>query len=223
MTHSSHDTRYSDSSLYDEVCKACGGTDAIGDTSLNRPCPAVHRHGVTLTNTPRAGETQEQVAARYHRHRSPEADADLVAFAKTGGPRLRPLAVADLAPAMAQREAHFNDSGVGLPSSFDLVAHLERQRQFSFRTFGPGSRTKGVVDHIRKELVEIEQTPHDLEEWVDLIMLACDGAWRSGHSPEQIALGLSLKLAKNERRTWPDWRSVDPDKAIEHDRSGEVR
>lgn len=39
MTHQSHSTRYSDSSLYDEVCKKCGATDANGDERLNRPCP----------------------------------------------------------------------------------------------------------------------------------------------------------------------------------------
>lgn len=99
---------------------------------------------------------------------------------------------------------------------FDLVAHLERQRHFSFKTFGPGSRTRGVVDHIRKELIEIEQAPHDLEEWADLILLALDGAWRSGHSPEQIALAIGLKQSKNEGRDWPDWRLADPDRAIEH-------
>lgn len=39
---------------------------------------------------------------------------------------------------------------------FDLVQHLYRQRDFSERTFGPGTRTQGVLDHIRKELREIE-------------------------------------------------------------------
>ena len=51
------------------------------------------------------------------------------------------------------------------PLSFDLARHLQRQSAFSQRTFGPGNRTAGVLDHIRKELVEIEQAPDDLEEW----------------------------------------------------------
>ncbi len=34
-----HRTRFSDSSVYDEKCVLCGGTDASGDNSLNRPCP----------------------------------------------------------------------------------------------------------------------------------------------------------------------------------------
>lgn len=37
--HASHDTRYSDSSLYDERCKQCGHTDRIGCDELSKPCP----------------------------------------------------------------------------------------------------------------------------------------------------------------------------------------
>ena len=65
---------------------------------------------------------------------------------------------------------------------FDLIAHLYRQRAFSRATFGPGARTAGVLDHICKELKEIEAKPDDLSEWVDLILLALDGAWRRAES-----------------------------------------
>lgn len=99
---------------------------------------------------------------------------------------------------------------------FDLVAHIKRQRAFSRATFGPGSRAQGVVDHIRKELSEIEADPSDLMEWVDVILLALDGAWRTGVSPETIAEAIEAKQTRNEGRAWPDWRSADPNKAIEH-------
>jgi hypothetical protein len=155
----------------------------------------------------------------------------LIAFAKTGGPTisivkpqnvgkttgLHTLDLAAFAPALLAREKQFVDAWHP-PETFDLVAHLERQRQFSFQTFGPGVRTKGVIDHIRKELIEIEAAPHDLNEWIDVILLACDGAWRAGHTPEAIAKALAAKLVRNEARTWPDWRTADPDKAIEHQR-----
>lgn len=101
----------------------------------------------------------------------------------------------------------------------DLIEHLKRQQKFSLETFGPGSRSKGVIDHIRKELVEIEQDPLCLEEWCDLILLALDGAWRAGHSPVSICSALDWKMTKNENREWPDWRTADPDKAIEHVRT----
>lgn len=103
--------------------------------------------------------------------------------------------------------------------AFDMLAHLQRQREWSGRTFGPGPRTAGVIDHIRKELREIEADPTDLSEWIDVVILALDGAWRAGGTPEQIIAALVAKQTKNEGRTWPDWRTVSPDKAIEHDRT----
>ncbi|WP_321875323.1 dATP/dGTP pyrophosphohydrolase domain-containing protein [Burkholderia cenocepacia] len=103
-----------------------------------------------------------------------------------------------------------------MPAEFDMHAFLRRQRAFSERTFGPGRLTARVCDHIRKELSEVEATPDDLREWVDVILLGLDGAWRTGATPEQITAALSAKLTTNERRTWPDWRACDSDRAIEH-------
>lgn len=102
---------------------------------------------------------------------------------------------------------------------FDLEAHLRRQFDFSLKTFGPTPRTAGVLDHIRKELAEIESDPDDLSEWVDVMILALDGALRRGFTPAEIVAGLEAKQAKNERRKWPDWRTMPDDKAIEHDRT----
>ncbi len=103
--------------------------------------------------------------------------------------------------------------------TFDLVKHLERQRDFSLKTFGPGPRTKGVLDHIRKELKEIEADPEDLNEWVDVVILALDGAWRAGWLPTDIVDAIRVKQHCNEVRHWPDWRTRDPEKAIEHVRA----
>lgn len=97
--------------------------------------------------------------------------------------------------------------------------HLAHQRQWSTTTFGPGSRLLGVLDHIRKELAEIEADPTDLGEWVDVIILAFDGAWRAGWEPQQIIDAIKAKQAHNEARSWPDWRTMSADHAIEHDRS----
>ena len=102
---------------------------------------------------------------------------------------------------------------------FDFWHHLTKQAEWSEKTFGPGARVKGVVDHIHKELKEIEAAPGDLEEWIDVAILALDGAWRSGASASEIINAMIMKQAKNEARTWPDWRTMDPNKAIEHDRS----
>lgn len=94
--------------------------------------------------------------------------------------------------------------------------HLARQRQFSEKTFGPGPRAKGVVDHIRRELVEIEEDPSDVFEWVNVLILAFDGALRQGHEPQDILDTLLVKQSMNELRDWPDWREFSEDEAIEH-------
>ncbi len=107
---------------------------------------------------------------------------------------------------------------------FDIIKHLYRQREFSLKTFGPGKRRKGVADHIRKELKEIEADPDGKGEceWIDVIILGFDGALRDGKQPEEIIDLMVGKQTKNEGRDWPDWRLFGQDKAIEHDRSGEM-
>lgn len=99
------------------------------------------------------------------------------------------------------------------------AAHLAHQREFSRATFGPGTRTTGVLDHIRKELVEVAADPNDITEWADIVILAFDGALRAGHEPQDIIDAIIAKQARNESRVWPDWRTQDPNKAIEHIRS----
>lgn len=104
----------------------------------------------------------------------------------------------------------------------DLHGHLQRQCEFSFRTFGPpNNNSAGVIDHIRKELIEIEDDPLDLYEWIDVVILALDGALRAGYSPAEIVYALEAKQTKNEGRRWPDYRTAEPGKAIEHIRGEE--
>ena len=95
------------------------------------------------------------------------------------------------------------------------AAHLERQRAWSQATFGPQSLA-GKLDHLRKELREAEAKPEDVTEWADVLILAFDGALRAGHEPQAIIDAVKAKQAVNEAREWPDWRTMDPDKAIEH-------
>lgn len=120
-------------------------------------------------------------------------------------------------------------------AGFDLIGHLQRQMDFSARTFGPGARTEGVCDHIRKELVEVQDDAAAgkpvLHEWIDVIILGFDGAWRAAmaaqpnltfrEAADWIVAELVAKQAKNERRTWPDWRTAPAGRAIEHVRGAE--
>lgn len=112
----------------------------------------------------------------------------------------------------------------------NLEEHLRRQMAWSIANFGPDSRRKGVIDHIRKELDELENEPDEEDaanEWVDIIILGFDGLWREMYAsgkpwfmiPSLMVTLLMSKHDKNEQRVWPDWRTMSADKAIEHDRN----
>ena len=121
-------------------------------------------------------------------------------------------------------EAMFKDRQLGLDlvsceSRFDLAEHLTRQFKFSMKIAGPGLCTKRLLDHIRKETLEIEADPTDMGEWIDIVILALDGATRLAASPDQVIDALVARQTRNEGRVWTDWRTADPDKAIEHVRS----
>ncbi|MGL4525779.1 MAG: dATP/dGTP pyrophosphohydrolase domain-containing protein [Aestuariivirga sp.] len=111
----------------------------------------------------------------------------------------------------------------------DLKQHLTRQMAWSRANFGPGARTAGIIDHIERELFEVESATDSVErskEWTDVAILALDGLTRElwATFPEfdapriaELAVGMiEGKQGKNERRDWPDWRTADPNKAIEH-------
>lgn len=115
----------------------------------------------------------------------------------------------------AMERAHAQDQR-GRERAVIDAAHLERQRKWSRKTFGPGERTAGVLDHITKEMEEIRSAPDDVTEWADLLILAFDGAWRAGHEPQAVIDAIKAKQSRNESREWPDWRTSDPNKAIEH-------
>lgn len=99
---------------------------------------------------------------------------------------------------------------------------IEQQRRWSNHTFGPGPRTKGVLEHLRRELVEVEAAPSDAAEWADLLILVIDGATRQGIAPQALIDAYHEKMAVNRGRIWPDWRTRFEDEPIEHIRGGQV-
>lgn len=127
----------------------------------------------------------------------------------------------------------------------DFVKHLTRQAAFSRATFGPEPRTKGISEHIGKELEEVDKCYHSAptaktyddnaraaqhlaaaKEWTDVTILGMDGllraisAARPGWPFDKVAAFavrlIVSKQGKNELREWPNWRDTAPDKAIEH-------
>jgi K+-transporting ATPase c subunit len=114
-----------------------------------------------------------------------------------------------------------------------------RQMAFSKATYGPGARTNGVLDHIKKEVEEVRENGGSAEEWVDLVILSLDGLTRqlsfcnektdqtkrvstSADISEAACNMIVEKQDRNENRSWPDWRTADLEKAIEHDRTQET-
>lgn len=101
--------------------------------------------------------------------------------------------------------------------AFRLFDYIYDHILWSKDAFGPGQKTEGLIKHIRKELDEVTAKPNDVEEWVDIMILAIDGAWRAGHSPKAICEALATKQYKNVfSRKWPDWRTAKPGEPIEH-------
>ena len=116
----------------------------------------------------------------------------------------------------------------------DLRQHLIRQMAFSHATFGHGVRTKGVIKHIKKELVEVEESNGSSQEWVDVVILALDGLSRQlmfcngkRADPQQVSKivcqMIEGKQSRNEARQWPDFRTVDQDEAIEHIKTKDLK
>lgn len=95
---------------------------------------------------------------------------------------------------------------------------LDRVIKWSKETFGPEKRTGGVIAHIRKELEEVESDPDDIREWIDVAILAFDGAWRHGATSQEIIDTFIAKQKTNMERSWPNWRGVPDDKPIEHNK-----
>ena len=96
------------------------------------------------------------------------------------------------------------------------AAYLDRQRAWSTETFGPGARTQQIIAHIRQELEEIAENPADVTEWLDVVILALDGAWRTGLGSQEVLDALAAKRDRNEARTWPDWRTIPSTEPIRH-------
>lgn len=63
-----------------------------------------------------------------------------------------------------------------------FLDYLIRHKEWGFHTFGSpddGRNSLGPLDHLKKEIVEIESGDDDIMEWIDLAILSFDGLLRS--------------------------------------------
>lgn len=123
---------------------------------------------------------------------------------------------------------HWKNAYITSAPGITWATWLNEQREWADQTFGPGLRTQGIRDHMEKEWVELLENPLDLEEAIDIVFLAQDLATRIAkalYGPDfavEVTRAYAAKLWKNtQERTWPDWRTADPNKAIEHVRTPE--
>jgi hypothetical protein len=108
-----------------------------------------------------------------------------------------------------------------IEDTMTIKQFLEIQMEWSKKTFGAGPRTLGIIEHIKKELIEVQNGPW--EEWIDVVILALDGAWRSFYAtrlggdeslPGRVAEALIIKQRINLERQYP--HPVSQDVTVEH-------
>ncbi len=115
-------------------------------------------------------------------------------------------------------------TNVCLKGAEGMAAFFKAQRKWSYETFGP-PEFKGPIGPLRhlekeaKEAYEETDTVKQREEIADCLFLVFDAAHRAGLSYEELVDEAVAKLAKNRKRTWPEWRGTDPNNPMEHDRS----
>ena len=88
----------------------------------------------------------------------------------------------------------------------EFLSFLDNVSTFNNRTFGNFTleeKANSLVKHIRSECDEIEENPTDLDEWIDVVILAMDALLRK-EEPEQILLRWARKMSNNASRDWPE-------------------
>lgn len=103
-THSSHKTRFSDASTFDEICEHCGATDRPGDDRLEEPCPGrrLEPRGTSLQRLVAAGRDMLRTFRRLAE--------DAVALKLTGEERA--WVEEQLAPLVAETDGYMRENGL---------------------------------------------------------------------------------------------------------------
>jgi hypothetical protein len=115
------------------------------------------------------------------------------------------------------------------PRRVSMVSVLASQITWSAKTFGTEARKEGLLRHIERECNEVRTAEsggsNELSEWIDIVMLALDGAWRREWSStfyttneavaEEVVTALLAKMAVNQAREWPA-PGVPEDQPVEH-------
>lgn len=98
-------------------------------------------------------------------------------------------------------------------SSTTVTTH----RNWSDETFGPRSEKGpiGPLKHLKKEVDEVLEDPHEIEEYADLAFLLLDSLHRAGFDCADLDSAMARKMDVLKARVYP---KGDPDEPAEHDR-----
>lgn len=77
----------------------------------------------------------------------------------------------------------------------------------------PDATHVGALNHLKKECKELDKDPDDLEEWADAFFMVLQGGRKAAGSLDRFMAEVSLKLQKNEARTWAP---MAEDGTVEH-------
>ncbi len=104
-----------------------------------------------------------------------------------------------------------NDSG----DRWDLFQ--ARHGEWSDRVFGIRPATAPLA-HLKKEVKEVYDKPHDIMEFADCRLLLMDAARIQGFTESDVYEACEKKFAINQAR---EWGEPDKDGAVEHIREKE--
>lgn len=131
----------------------------------------------------------------------------------------------DIAVFDSEELRHYINHFIELKNGKKVYDFHDQQLEWSFNTFGPKS-IRGPIDpliHLIKEAQETIDAVRDgenpIEEFADIFFLLNDALWRAGFNFKNLMDAAFKKLEKNKQRTWPDWKTADPNAPVEHDRS----
>ena len=102
--------------------------------------------------------------------------------------------------------------------NWDFFDHIwDPINKWADATFPCPRHPSGPINHLKKEIVELEQSDYKShEEWADLMILVINGAHCAGLSCNDLFNAIVRKMAKNKKRVY---NQVGADGVIEHDRS----
>jgi len=87
--------------------------------------------------------------------------------------------------------------------------YFNEQMEWANATFTKANK-HSILTHLRRELIELENSDNDAEEYADCFMLLLHYANKMGLTPESILASCKSKLEKNKSRKWkaPDEHGV---------------